>query len=114
MATQPTVMDANLIDHLWRLHGFEMEELRLLKIPESSELLDIIRIVLQIQLLVLAIEVMEKKLEQKSVMMEILQMGMDENQTDLELKQAGFVLEDLQPPKIHAHFDHQVFIRTIL
>ena len=41
-------------------------------------------------------------------------MGMDENQTDLELKQAGFVLEDLQPPKIHAHFDHQVFIRTIL
>ena len=114
MVTLQTVMDANLIDHLLKHHGFEMEELRLLKIPESSELLDIIRIVFQIQLLVLAIEVMKKRLEQKSVMMEILQMEMAANQTDLELKQAGFVLEDLQPLKIHAHSDHQVFIRTIL
>ena len=46
MITQPIVMGVNLIDHLLKHHGFEMEEPLLQKMSVLFEHLDFIKMIL--------------------------------------------------------------------
>ena len=58
MEIQLMAMDVSLIEVQLNLHGFEVEDLQLLKILELSALLDYIRTILSIQQFVFHIVVM--------------------------------------------------------
>jgi hypothetical protein len=76
-------------------------------------LMDMNKIMLLTLKYVLQVEVMDSRQEQKSEMMETQRMEMDVQLIDLQLKQAGSELEEVQPIMTLEHFDHQAGIKTM-